>query len=194
VNLRGVKRKSTSTGKTWDLIHRLSARSWTGVFDNVERKAGITMADKEESKQKVTIICKDPETAKFLDKPLSGVSAEWVMGLKETKGSTFRGEIEKLPVRFSFKDVTVREALTFACRGQSFRVALQGWLRGRTRQAVESDGTVVKTLRSLLDRKRASGPQDPVKVAGNAVTKMTREQKLALLKKLQEETMEVKEG
>jgi len=149
-------------------------------------KVGITMADKEESKQKVTIICKDPETATWLDKPLSGVSAEWVMGLKETKGSVFRGEIKKLPVRFSFKDVTVREALTFACRGQSFRVALQGWLRGRTRQIILSEGTIIKTLRSLLDRKRASGPQDPKVVAKRNIDKlkesgMTNEQILKLL-------------
>lgn len=144
------------------------------------------MAEQKESKQKVTIFCKDSETSAFLDKSLNGVTAEWKMGLKETKGSTFKGEIKDLPVRFSFEGVTVREALEFACKGQSFRVALQGWLRGRTRQAIESDGTVIKTLRSLLDRKRASGPQDPKVAAKRNIDKlresgMSKEQILELL-------------
>ena len=129
------------------------------------------MADKEKQ-EKVKVECNDPITAGFLDKKLEGVTAKWNMKLSETKGSTFKGEIKDLPVEFNFDGVTVREALEFACKGQSFRVALQGWLRNQSHQWVKGEGTIKQGLRFILDRKRASGPRDPKEEAKRNVAKM----------------------
>ena len=145
------------------------------------------MAHEKTNDEKVKVVCTDSITAGFLDKELSGVTASWKMKLTETKDSVFRGKIENLESKLSFDGVTVRELVEFACKGQSCRVALQGWLRRQSHQWVKGEGVIRQDLRFLLDRKSSGGGFDPIKsVVKKAKSgEMTKEETAKLIAELQ---------
>ena len=101
-------------------------------------------------------------------------------------------EIKDIPIRLECNGATVYEAMKFACGGQSFRVAIQRRLRvmkaDDLRKAADNNAPLVFHLSDLVNPVRAARtPLAPKDAANNAVEKMTKEEKMELMRRLQEE-------
>ena len=95
-------------------------------------------------------------------------------------------KVKGVRVRLNFNATTLSEAIEFACKGQSYRVAIQNRLRMRKVEKLEKELQEFH-MSDVFHPVTTRGKVEPVTAANRAVGKLDDSQKLELMKQLEAE-------